>query len=89
MRHGDCVTLPKIPCSTIRRFSRSGDCRFECLGVVNPFASEETDLAGGDFGHTGGHSVTGCKSDLVTVAARIGVNDRSPITHRQPETITL
>ena len=52
--------------------------------MVNFFASEGADLAGGHFGHGDGPSVIGREFDLVTVAAFIDVNDRSNITHGKP-----
>ena len=48
------------------------------------FASEGTDLDGGDFGHSDGPSVIGREFDLVTVAAFIDVDDHSHITHGRP-----
>lgn len=56
---------------------------------MNLLASEGTDLIGGDFGYRDDPPITGRGFDLVTVAACIDVNDRSHITHRQPETITV
>ena len=52
--------------------------------MVYSFASEGTDLVGGDFGRSDGPSVIGPEFDLVTVAAFIDVNDRSNITHGKP-----
>ena len=52
--------------------------------MVNFFASEGTDLIGGDFRHSDRPSVIGREFDLVAVAAFIDVNDCSNITHGKP-----